>query len=74
MKKAYIKPITEDVVLNLGERLNWGDETILSEPNPHNTGDGKQNDFFFEEDIDDGSGELSWGTNPWEVKYNLWED
>ena len=75
MKKNYYQPITEIVVLNLGERLNWGDETILSEPNPHNTVDGKQNVFIFEEFMDEEPDTTDfWSNDPWKIQYSLWDE
>ncbi len=66
MKKLYVQPNTESVFLNLGEQITWGDEGNPS--NPYNTGDAKQFDSGFLEDLD------SWNTDPWETNYNLWDE
>ena len=74
MKKAYIKPITEDVVLNLGERITWGGDATLS--NPYNTGDAKQNVIIFEEIGNEEVPDTTdfWYNDSWKMKYNLWDE
>ena len=72
MKKNYYQPKTEIVVLNPGERLTWGGGANGSNTGTH-TG-GKQNDFFFEEETAENSDEDFWGTDPWDIKYSLWDE
>ena len=73
MKKLYVQPSTENVVLNLGTLLDWGEEAGNS--NPFHTGDAKQNTIIFvEEDFVEEEDTTSIWDDPWKIKYNLWED
>lgn len=49
MKAIYIKPVTENVNLNLQKPINWGDEATSQWE--HETAN--ENHFFEEEDVDD---------------------
>ncbi|GEM_PF-3310651 len=61
MKKAYLKPTTESVVLNLSEAITkWGDGA-----NPSNTGtytEGKENDTSWDyvEEEDELDSKFAW--------------
>jgi hypothetical protein len=74
MKKNYYQPITEIVVLNLGERLTWGDDAKPSQP--WNTGDAKENIIIFEEIVEEEEPDTTsiWNSNPWDTKYSLWDE
>ena len=74
MKKLYVQPSTENVVLNLGELLKWGDLADPSNPYDHN--EGKQNTIIFvEEDFVEEEDTTSfWNSDPWKIKYSLWDE
>ncbi len=75
MKKLYVQPNTENVVLNLGEQITWGDDVRPSVHNPYNTGDAKQNVIIFEEFIEEEPDTTDfWNNDPWKIQYSLWED
>ena len=71
MKKLYVQPSTENVVLNLGTLLDWGEEAGNS--NPFHTGDAKQNIIIFEDFVEEEDTTSIWD-DPWKIKYSLWED
>ena len=73
MKKLYIQPMTETVVLNLGERLNWGEG---AGSNPYNTGDAKQNIIIFDDFVEEEEPDTTdfWNSNPWKTQYSLWDE
>lgn len=54
MKKVYLKPTTDIVVLNLGEPVAWGELADASNNGNHN--DGKENetpwDYIEEDNLD----------------------
>ena len=76
MKKVYIKPITHEVVLNIQEKLMWGE---LANPSNDITHPGaKQFNWFEDEKVvktweedDDEVEETVASTNK---PYNVWED
>lgn len=72
MKKNYYQPVTEVVVLNLGERLNWGEEQNPS--NPYHTGDAKENIIIFEEIVEEEDTTSIWNSDPWKIQYSLWDE
>jgi hypothetical protein len=74
MKKLYIQPVTERVVLNLGEHVTWG--TLGNFSNPYNYNEGKQNTIIFvEEDFEEEPDTTSfWYNDPWKIKYDLWDE
>lgn len=75
MKKLYVQPNTENVVLNLGEQITWGDEVKPSVNNPHNTGDAKENVIIFEEFMDEEPDTTDfWSNDPWKIQYSLWDE
>ena len=73
MKKLYVQPNTENVVLNLGEQITWGEGA-----NASNTGiqtEGKQNTIIFvEEDFVEEEDTTSIWDDPWKIKYSLWDE
>lgn len=73
MKKLYVKPSTEKVVLNVGEQLAWG-----AGANASNTGiytEGKQNVIIFEEFMDEEPDTTDfWSNDPWKIQYSLWDE
>lgn len=73
MKKRYVQPSTENVVLNLGTLLDWGEEAGNS--NPFHTGDAKQNVIIFEEFIEEEPDTTDfWNNDPWKIQYSLWDE
>ena len=75
MKKLYVQPNTENVVLNLGEQITWGEEVRPSVHNPYNTGDAKQNVIIFEEFMDEEPDTTDfWSNDPWKIQYSLWDE
>jgi len=73
MKKLYVKPSTEKVVLNVGEQLAYGD---LADPsNPYNYNEGKQNVIIFEEFMEEEPDTTDfWNNDPWKIQYSLWDE
>ncbi len=73
MKKLYVKPSTEKVVLNVGEQLAYGD---LADPsNPYNYNEGKENVIIFEEFIEEEPDNSDfWSNDPWKIQYSLWDE
>ena len=53
MKKVYMKPATEVVVLNISEQITFGEDANKSNPFTHN--DAKENPFDEVEEDEDGT-------------------
>ncbi len=69
MKKVYMKPATDIVVLNLGEQIAWGERE-----NASNTGtytEGKEQDLVEDDDSFSGNEYVSY--EKLSIK-NLWDD
>ena len=65
--KKYETPVLEAIQIN-------DPNNLMAAVSPGNDADAKQNDIFFDEDTGDDSGDGSWGTDPWDIKYNLWDE
>lgn len=72
MKKNYYQPITEKVVLNIGTLLDWGEFGNASNTGTH-TG-GKENIIIFEEIVEEEDTTSIWNSDPWKIKYSLWDE
>ena len=74
MKKAYYQPTTERVVLNLSERITWGEFGNGSNTGTH-TG-GKENIIIFEEIVEEEEPDTTdiWNSDPWKIQYSLWDE
>ena len=53
MKKVYMKPATEIVVLNISEQITFGEDNNKSNPFTHN--DAKENPYDEVEEDEDGT-------------------
>ena len=73
MKKLYVQPNTENVVLNLGEQIAWGE---LADPsNPYHYTEGKENTIIFEEFMEEEPDTTDfWSNDPWKIQYSLWDE
>ena len=74
MKKMYIQPLTENVVLNISERITYGELT-----DPSNDGiytEGKQNIIIFDDFVEEEEPDTTdfWNSNPWKTQYSLWDE
>ncbi len=56
MKKVYMKPATEIVVLNISEQITFGEDANPSNTYTHN--DAKENPFDEVEEEEDGTDEI----------------
>ena len=74
MKKNYYQPTTENVVLNLGEQITWGEGANASNNGIYT--EGKQNTIIFEEIVEEEEPDTTsiWNSDPWKIKYNLWDE
>ena len=75
MKKLYVQPNTDRVVLNVGELLddNWGQFGNASNTGTH-TG-AKENALIFEEFIEEEPDTTDfWNNDPWKIQYSLWDE
>lgn len=73
MKKLYVQPNTENVVLNIGDHLAFGEGA-----NASNTGiytEAKQNVIIFEEFMEEEPDTTDfWSNDPWKIQYSLWDE
>lgn len=73
MKKLYVQPSTENVVLNIREQLTYGELADPSNPYDHN--EGKQNVIIFEEFMEEEPDTTDfWNNDPWKIQYSLWDE
>ena len=60
MKKVYQRPTTDIVVLNLGERIAWGELANPSNPYDHNEGKDGETSWDYVDEEDELDSKFSW--------------